>query len=464
MQTNAREPVIHPNISGVFPHLNAKADIDTVRSETGIGALMPWANRLWFITYVAHLKQSGGGTGLFEVDEHMNIRKHPESVTGTYANRMIHAATSQLIIGPHLIDIHGNVRTLHDMAEHRLTAVMEHLDDPDHKVVFLTMEGLLFETDLRTLKSTLLFDLIQELALPAGTYSHFKGGWTKFGRIVVANNSYEEKDFKGETAGGRLAEWDGKKWTVLEETAFNEVAGIKPDTHPLYATGWDRASCILKTCIGGEWTTYRLPKATHAMDHMILTEWPRIREVETERFLMDCHGMFYELSHLAYEGKLWGIRPISTHLRMIPDFCTWRGMLVLAGNQVTPIWDTNLLAGEPQSNLWFGKTDDLWQFGKPKGWGGPWWESEVQAGAYSDPYLMTGFDQKCLHLSHNARSAVTFTVEVDFLGNGTWKQYDSFTVAADGYCHHEFPAAFSAHWVRLKSNTDCTATAYFTYT
>lgn len=450
-------------ISGVEPSLSVSADIDTVRSETGIGALMPWAGRLWFITYVAHTARSGGGTGLFEVDEDFNIRKRPESVVGTYANRMIHAASNQLIIGPHVIDTKGNVRTIADLVEHRLAATMEHLDDPDHKVYFLTMEGLLFETDLDTLTSKLLFDLMKELDVPEGTKPHFKAGWTKFNRVVVANNSYGEEDFKGITAGGRLAEWDGDRWNIIERTAFNEVTGVKIDDQPLYATGWDRASAILKVLINDCWYTYRLPKATQAMDHMILTEWPRIREVETERYLMDCHGIFYELSHLAYEGKVWGIRPISTHLRMIPDFCSWRGMLVLGGNQVTPIWDTNLLAGEPQSNLWFGKTDDLWQFGKPQGWGGPWWETPVTAYQPSDPYLMTGFDKKVLHLYHDADQAVRFTIEVDFLGNGTWKTYDVVAVPSDGYVHHEFPDGFSAHWVRVISDTTCIATAYFIY-
>lgn len=40
----------------------------------------------------------------------------------------------------------------------------------------------------------------------------------------------------------------------------------------------------------------RLPKASHAYDHLWTTEWPRIREVESERYLIDMHGMFYELA------------------------------------------------------------------------------------------------------------------------------------------------------------------------
>ncbi len=50
------------NINGVFPHLAVKASHHPARTETGIGALMPWADRLWLITYVAHKKSSGSGT------------------------------------------------------------------------------------------------------------------------------------------------------------------------------------------------------------------------------------------------------------------------------------------------------------------------------------------------------------------------------------------------------------------
>jgi len=81
----------------------------------------------------------------------------------------------------------------------------------------------------------------------------------------------------------------------------------------------------------------------------------------------------------------------------------------------------------------------------------------------SDPFLMTGFDKKVVHLTQNSDQVVKFTIEVDFLGNGTWKSYQDFTVGANGYVHHEFPDGFSAHWVRVAVDRDCTATAYFMY-
>jgi hypothetical protein len=77
---------------------------------------------------------------------------------------------------------------------------------------------------------------------------------------------------------------------------------------------------------------------------------------------------------------------------------------------------------------------------------------------------MTGFDQKVLHLYHDAEDTVEFTIEVDFLGNGTWRTYDVIPVQSGGYVHHEFPVGFSAHWSRVAADKPCKATAYFIYT
>jgi hypothetical protein len=230
----------------------------------------------------------------------------------------------------------------------------------------------------------------------------------------------------------------------------------------IYATGWDQASAILRMRTDGIWKRYRLPKASHTHDHYWQTEWPRIREVEHERFLMDLHGMFYELQPYLFGGHNWGVVPVARHLRVVPDYCSWRGLLVLGGNQATPTRDTYLLAGEPQAGLWFGKTDDLWQFGTPQGWGGPWWKSKVRAGEPSDPYLMTGFVNKCIHLSHDDSQPVEMTIEVDPTGMGDWAVYERLRVSSTAY--RVFPSGFSAHWLRVTPHADCTATAQLFYT
>ena len=88
-------------VSGINPHLAMTGDTETPRSEAGIGALMPWADKLWAITYPSHGPESGSGTGLYVIDEDLNMEKHPESVVSTCANRMVHSATDLLLIGPY---------------------------------------------------------------------------------------------------------------------------------------------------------------------------------------------------------------------------------------------------------------------------------------------------------------------------------------------------------------------------
>lgn len=446
-------------VGNAFPNITTIAEYDAP-TEAGIGALLPWANRLWFVSYVAHKR--GAGTGLYWVDENMRMHKHPASVVGTYTNRYIHTPTNLAFLGPHVIDTKGNVRTIEALKSYRLTSTMDHLTDPQNKVYMLAMEGEFFEVDVRTLEAKQLFDLIKELNITFKKGAvHFKCGYSAQGRVVVANNSYYEADYLGEQEAGRLAEWDGKTWTVLEKKPFVEVAGKSLSGggigNPIFATGWDKASAILKVFAAGKWTTWRLPKGAQTFDHAYNTEWMRIRDAQTERFLMDLHGIFYELPAQIYGGRILPIRPISNHLRIVPDFCYWRGMFVMGGDQ------TDRSLGQPQTGLWFGQVDDLWKMGKPAGWGSVWHKQDVKAGEVSDPFLMTGFDRKVVHLKHTASKQVQFKVEVDFLGDGSWETYATVTVPANGYQHHEFPAGFSAHWVRVTASEACNATVTFIY-
>ena len=433
--------------------LGVKADTGPRRSECGVGALMPWADVLWAVTYNSHLAATGTGLGLYEIDA--NLKMHLRNVhNGTHANRLVHKQSNQIIIGPYAIDMAGNIRVIKALLNDRLTATMEHLTDPANRVYMLSMEGKFYEMDVTTLRPTLLYDLVREFDIRK--QPHFKGGFTGQGRVVVANNTYTEWNERQ----GELAEWDGKGWKILEHKPFMEAAGRHNMGNAIFATGWDEASALLRVLIDGKWRHYRLPKASHTFDQFWQTEWTRIREVETERFLMDCHGAFYELSPMIFEDAVWGVRPICTHLRVIPDYCSFRGMLVLGGNETTPNQDVNPVVGQPQSGIWFGKTDDLWSFGKPQGWGGPWRFTSVRAGQPSEPFLMTGFDKKVLHLKTD--KAVEVAVEVDFLGDGAWETYERIRVS--DYAYHVFPSGSSAQWVRLTADKDCTATAQFIYT
>jgi hypothetical protein len=459
LQDSAPASALPVQVAGVFPAMTVMAQGLGSNSEAGIGALIPWGDRLWAVGYVAHI--CGQGLGLYEIHNDMTMRRHPASVTGTFANRMVHWPSGQAFIGPYAIDADGQVRVIEALRNSRLAATCSHLADPKNKVCFLGMEGEFWEVDVRTLDAYQLFDLRKELRI-VDAKEHFKSAYTGQGRIVVANNTYDENEFLGKRHAGRLAEWDGTAWTIIEENPFVEVSGSAGDAsyggNTLYAIGWTKSSVVLRACVKGKWQRYLLPKSSQTWDHAWNTEWMRIRHAETERLLMDAHGTFFELPPFAYNDQLWGIRPICTHLRVVPDFCHWRGLFVMASDQI----DHD--EGQPQSGLWFGNIDDLWKMSKPSGWGGPWWDTALKAGEVSDPFLMTGYDAKVIHLTCSAKKPTRFDVEVDFLGDGHWVPYVSFELSRKRpYIHHEFPLAFSAHWARIKVNNDCTATAYFFY-
>jgi hypothetical protein len=313
---------------------------------------------------------------------------------------------------------------------------------------------------VRTLQGTILFRVQSQ----GVTGAHGKGGYSGQGRLVVANNG----------GGGGLAEWDGvpnHAWTLLETRQFTDVTGPggiygpERDDDPLWAVGWDHRSVILKVRDKGKWHDYRLPKAsyTHDAGHGWFTEWPRIRQVRPGRYMLDHHGMFYDFPADFRPGKTAGLKPIATHLRMVVDWADWNGRLVMSHDDASTLGSGGLTALS-QSNLWFGRPEDLLSFGKPSGWGGPWIGDAVKAGQPSDPMLIDGFEKRMVHLAHDANADVMFTLEADAEGRGDWSVYRQVKVPAEGYAYHIFEPALRAQWVRLKADRDCKATAYFHFT
>jgi hypothetical protein len=214
---------------------------------------------------------------------------------------------------------------------------------------------------------------------------------------------------------------------------------------------------------------YRLPKGHPAYDLPWPAGLPRShREVVTERSLINAHGTIY-MRPRDNSGGIRAIKPVTTHNKRITDFCSWRGMLVLAGT-VTDGPDSSphfVRSTDGKVGLWFGDIDDLWKLGKPRGVGGPWSRTPVQAGVPSDPYLLTGYDRKRLDLSHDLDRPVTFALEVDVFGAidtpETWFTKTHVTVPPDATVTHRFPDGYAAHWIRLIPSSDCIATAQFTY-
>lgn len=407
-------------ISGIYPHLTAYGIYSQNgghhkggHDECGIGAIVPWADKLWMVNYAPH-QPRGSEHKLFSVsgdpnDGELDLTVHPESVGGTPAGRMIHAESKQLLIAHYLIDQTGTVRVIPiEKMPIRVTAIARHLSDPANMVYYVDMEGSIWEANVHTLDVKRLF----RKPVPGW---HAKGGYTSQGRLVVSNNgekhagTYDDLVVGGPAKTpeerGVLAQYDGKDWTIIERRQYTEVTGPQGITggsdgqDPIWSMGWDRRSVRLKVLDQGTWHTYLLPKAAMCNDayHGWYTEWPRIREITDGRWLMDMHGMFFDFPPTFSAGNSAGLRPVASHLRYVPDFCGWRDKLVLASDETSI--QGNPLAGQPQSNLWFGQYEDLHTWGPASGYGGPWIGDSVEANVPSDPFLVAGFDHRMIHLS-----------------------------------------------------------------
>ncbi|HBY59029.1 MAG TPA: hypothetical protein DEH78_04360, partial [Solibacterales bacterium] len=177
----------------------------------------------------------------------------------------------------------------------------------------------------------------------------------------------------------------------------------------------DAASVLYTDEKGARW---RLPKGDPSFDKA--TGVRISREVSTERDLFNAHGTFYELP-ANNSGGVAFVRPVTTHNLPITDYCSWRGLTVISGlPEVTLPAGEFIRSTDGKVRLWLGVSDDLWQFGKPVGSGGPWRNTAVKAGQPSDPYLMTGYDRKTLTLSHQQAATVKVRVEIDLTGAGLW--------------------------------------------
>lgn len=468
--SNGAKPV---EVGGIYPSLAAF----NKGGECGIGAVVPWADRLWFITYPPHARH-GSDDKLYTVSPDKQLTIREESVGGTHANRLIHRESNQLFIGPYAIAADGTVRAIDvkNSFPGRWTATARHLTDPANKVYYYDMEGPVWEVDVHTLAVKKLF----EKPVPGW---HGKGAYSGQGRLVVANNGesssikdLDKKKIEGNLQAaspedaGVLAEWDGKEWRIIERKQFTDVTGPggvrgnAKETDPIWAMGWDKRSVILKLLDDGKWYTFRVPKGSYCFDpkHGWYTEWPRIREIGDGKFMMVMHGTMFDFPPTFSAANTAGLKPMATHLRYVPDFCNWNGDLVLAEDSTSIM--QNPLAGQSQSNLWFGDQTQIQNWGEKEGWGGPWLGDAVTANEPSDPFLLSGYAQRMAHLTHSGSGPVKFAFEVDTDGKGNWQPAGETVVGETGYGYHIFPDSLAGEWIRVKTDKDCdAASCYFHY-
>ncbi len=476
-------PAVEPRrVSGIYPHLAMFND----EGECGTGAVVPWADRLWVITYAPH-KPGGSSDKLYEITPSLEQIIRPESIGGTPANRMLHRASKQLFIGPYAIGADGTVRVIpYAKMFGRPTGLARHLTDPAHKIVFATMEEGIYQVDVNSLAVT---ELWADEQRKQGRHAdlpgyHGKGFYSAQGRYVYANNGDHASAARSNPAvpSGVLAEWDGKadQWTVVRRNQFTDVTGPggiegnPPGDDRLWSIGWDHRSLILMLLDQGKWHAFRLPKATHSYDgaHGWNTEWPRIRDIGEDALLMTMHGGFWKFPKTFSAGNSAGIVPRASYLKVIGDFCRWGDRIVLGCDDTakSEFLNKHQLKGDlagpgrSQSNLWFVEPSVLDACGPALGRGAVWIEDDVKARFPSEPFLFSGFAKRSLHLSHHSEEPVSFAVEVDARGDGSWKKLRDLSVPAHGGAWTEFTAAETGAWVRLTAGGDSVrTTAFFHY-
>jgi len=224
----------------------------------------------------------------------------------------------------------------------------------------------------------------------------------------------------------------------------------------------DEASVIF-TENGQRW---RLPRSAEINQDNLLAKSSlrKVREVCTERDLLQAHGTFYELPALNAMGAI-RMRPIATSDLAIHDYCSYRGLLVLSG--VNPSAEKNNLhiirSADNQAAVWVGAADDLWKLGKPRGHGGPWKNSLVKANEASDPYLMTGYDKKKITLENNSDTNNAIIMECDVAGDGRFSFYEVFNLIPHQTLEVNLPAWLNAYWVRFTPSNDGKMSVQLTY-
>ena len=496
------------NISGVYPHLV----MTNTHLECGVGAVVPWAGKLWAMTYGPHLP-NGSTDKLYEINPDLSRVIRGESVGGTPANRFIHTASNQLNIGPYFIAADRTVRVLRPagattgVIPGRLTGSSAHLTDPNRMYIF-TMEDGLYDVNPTDLTYITRYPDVQGTGDKFLHGYHGKGCYTGQGRFVATNNGRNWNNGDPTGPGGVLATWDGTTvaenggnylagpggffysnnpdagtpvapqpqymagWNQVSLTQHCEATGPggisgnpNPATDPIWSTGFDAKSVLLHVMENQQWKLWRLPKGsyTHDGSHGWHTEWPRIRPLDPADpqtvYLMHMHGLFFDFPKTFSAANFAGLRPMSSYYKMPTDYCMFEGRIVMGKNDASQF--DNALALKNQSNLWFGDLETIENaWGAPTGHGAVWMNDAIAAGENSDPFLIHGFTQRTLHLRNAGTSATAISIQTSN-GTDSWTTARTVSVPANASAH-EILSDLSAPWVRLQSSAaSSNFTAFF---
>lgn len=441
--------------------------------EGGVGALMPWNDRLYFTTYPSE-NGYGAGLGLHSIGAGETTPRLEAETNCVDVGRLVHTETKTLFIGRHKITAAGVITALTGIdAGDRVCGFARHPLALTTKVVALTMSSASANRTSRIYEITVATGAAVQVAdastagLSGQTDSgqHFKtihaainATDSSKSRLYVVNNRF--------LPGSNLSVVNPSTWGWAGISAANSFPGswinvggsyMGENGNTVFATGIDSKSAVLWLLDGDDSTItpgkYRLPLASWSQFHRYQQEWMRLRQVSTERMVLDLHGTWYDVSpYLAGAatvalGGLPRIRALSRHYNTYPDFCIFDGMLALAYNGSTPQGTEFPDAGQPQAGIIFRDIEDITRGAKPdgKGW---WFKAEaVSNGTESDRMVVRGYDRIGCQFVNGTATPIDVDVKV-YESSITYVER-TVTVPANGGTHFEYSSGFGADFISL---------------
>ncbi len=478
-QSAAAGPV---QVSGVYPSLAMFND----EGECGTGAVVPWADRLW----VDHLRPAparGSSDKLYEVDARPHGRSSdPRASAAPTPTGMIHRESQQLFIGPYVIDaggprardpphVHARPADRHRPAPDRSCRRGVRRHDGGRALRGRRPLARGHRADRRRQRQAAPIRIVPRRSPRRCPGYHGKGLYSGQGRLVYANNG-EPGEAPFAIRAPRRVRWPsgaaaatGRSCAATSSPkspapAASRAATI-PATDPVWSIGWDHRSLILMLLDARP--VARVPVAEgeprlrrrSRLEHRVAAH-PRHRRGRPADD--DARHVLALPADLLRQNAAPGIRPRSTYLKVIGDFCRWNDRVVLGCDDTAKAEFLNTRRakgkvagpGQSQSNLWFVEPSRLDRLGPASASGAVWVDEHVEAGVPSDPFLRGGFERCGVHLAHASDTPVTVELEVDRDGTDSWTPLRRIDVPVAGYAWANLTDTGRASWVRARLSRD----------
>lgn len=443
--------------------------------ENGVGALLAWNDRLYFLTYPAENYTPGdGGLGLYSIGKGEAGPRLERDTGATDVGRIALNVGRKAIMGRTIIDADGDLTPITGFAVgDRICGYAVHPLALTTKVIALTMSSSgagiasrIYEVTVATATASLVADASTAPSKTADTMvstsqgngdQHFKSIWAAVAgtsgnsRLYVANNRHNPQTLS-------VVDPNDWTWTPLANpadgngTSWINVGGcyMDDDGDTVFATGIDAWSGLLAAFDPDDPsrapTVIRIPVPTMAQYHRFQQEWMRLRQVATERFILDLHGTWYDVSPYlgggatVSAGGIPRMRALSRHYNTFPDFCAFDGHLAVALSSSSPHVAQFPDAGQPTSGISLRDIEDVARGPKPDGVG-YWYRGSAATAVESKLMLVKGYAPGEAHFYNGGGGAISMTLNIRIAGSSGSIPYYTLSIPANSHAAIKLPQA-----------------------